>query len=329
MNRALACAALLALVPPAAQGATWTLNVTGPIDLGTVVAAPTGDTVFRVDAATGAVTPISGGGRRLGGGPARIRVDISCQPGRGVDTACQTTTIPIRIGIIGAVTGRARSFSGFNVFMDSALLSGPINGSNPLTFNLAPLGDNVVRSFYVGGDFPVAGDDSGLATGLGENLFYVYALDGVGATSAGDTDKGKVVVLRSLSIAATSPLGFGRIQVPTSGSATVTYDAGAGTRSVSGTAVAYATPAPTLAAFTIRGEGGQQVSINVPSTIALTGPATLSVTLNKTAPATTTLPGALGAQGTFGFLVGGSFTLTPTTATGAYSGVLTVTTDYN
>lgn len=330
MIRALALVAALSLAPAIASAATWTLNITGPIELGTVVAAPIGNTVFRVDPNSGAVTVQSGNGRRVNGGPARVRVDISCQPGRGVDTACQTTNIPIRIGVIATVSGRARAFSAFNVYLDSASLAGPITGSNPLMFTLAPLGDNVVKTFYVGADFPVAGDDSGLPTGLGENFFYVYALNGAGVTVAGDTDKGRVTVLRGLSIGPTSPLSFGRIQVPTSGTSTVTLDATTGARTVSGSAVAYSTPAPTRAAFTIAGEGGQQVSINVPSTITLNGPSgSLSVTTSKTAPATTALSGVLGAPGSYSFNVGGSFTLTPTTPTGAYSGVLTVSADYN
>lgn len=327
----LGCAiAVLSACPVGAEAATWTLNITGPIDIGSVVAAPSGATTFRVDSATGAVTVISGAGRRLSAGPARVRVDISCRPGRGVDNSCATTSIPIRIGVIGLTTGRARAFSAFNVTMETAVLAAPVTGSNPLTFTLAPLGANVVRTFYVGAELPVAGDESSLPTGLGENAFYVYALDGSGATSAGDTDKGKATVLRALSITSGTALNFGRIQLPGAGSSTITLDAGTGARTVSGAAIAYATPAPTRGAFTVAGEGGQQVSISVPAAITLNGPAaSLSVNLTSSTPASATLPGALGAAGSLPISIGGSFTLTPATPPGAYSGTVTVSADYN
>lgn len=329
--RRLGCVAVaLSAFPAVAGAATWTLNVTGPIDVGSVVAAPNGNTTFRVDSSTGAVTVVSGAGRRLSPGPARVRVDISCRPGRGVDNSCTTTSIPIRIGVIGLTTGRARALAAFNVTMESAVLATPVTGSNPLTFTLAPLGANVVRTFYVGAELPVAGDESGLPTGLGENAFYVYALDGSGATSAGDTDKGKATVLRALSINSGMSLNFGRIQLPASGSSTISLDASSGSRAVTGTAVAYATPAPTRATFTVAGEGGQQISISVPSSVTLNGPAgSITVTLTSSTPPATTLPGALGTSGSLPISIGGSFTLTATTPPGAYSGTVTVSADYN
>lgn len=329
MIRRLLLALAAALIPGAATAATWTVNITGPIDLGQVSAAPSGDTVFHVDSATGAVTVVSGAGRRLTGGGARVQVDVSCRPSRGVDNACTDNNVPMRIGVIGAVTGRARAFTAFNVTMGTAaLVSGP-TGTNPLQFTLAPVGNNTVKTFFVGADFPVAGDDSGLASGLSENAFYVYAVDGAGATLAGDADKGKVTVYRSLAVAKTADLNFGRIQIPSSGSSTVTLKANNGSRTVTGNAVAYATPAPTRGAFTISGEGGQQVSLTVPTTIQLTGPGVLAVTVEHDAQTTPRLSGNLGAGGTYGFNVGGSFTITPTTPTGAYSGILTVSVDYN
>lgn len=329
MTRALVLAALLAATATAAQAARWTLNVTGPMELGTVVAGQSGTTVFRVDAASGAVSVAGGTGRRMSGGPAQVRVEVSCRPDDAADEACRTTSVPIRIGVIGATKGRALPFTAFSVHLTSAELSGPITGSNPLTFTLAPLGDNVVKTFNVGGDFPVAGDESTQPTGPGENAFYVYALGTDGETAAGDVDKGFVTVLRSLSIGPTSPLSFGRIQLPTSGTSTVSLDALSGTRSVGGTAFAFPTPPPSLAAFTIGGEGGRQVSINVPSTLQLSGPGVLAVELRDTAPPTATLSGGLGSAGTYRVFVGGSFTLSPTTPPGTYSGVLTVTADYN
>lgn len=328
IRRALAALALCAL-PAAASAATWTVNITGPIELGSVAAAATGDTVFRVDATSGAVSVVSGTGRRLSGGSARVQVNVSCRPGRGADNACMNNNVPIRIGVIGAVTGRARAFSAFNVAMGTAsLVTGP-TGSNPLELTLAPVGNNSDKTFFVGADFPVAGDDSGLPGGPGVNAFYVYAVDPNGQTLAGDADQGKVTVYRALAIANTADLNFGRIQIPSSGSSTITLNASNGSRTVSGNAVGYATPAPTRGAFTISGEGGQQVSLSVPATLQMTGPGTLTVSITDTAPNTPRLSGDLGALGSYNFDIGGSFTITPSTPVGGYSGVLTVSVDYN
>lgn len=316
--------------PFAAAAATWTVNVTGPIELGSVGAAVTGDTVFRVDSSSGAVTVVSGAGRRLTSGSARVQVDVSCRPARGNDNACVNNNVMMRVGVIGTVTGRARAFTAFNVTMGTAsLVSGP-TGSNPLQFTLTPVGNNTVKTFFIGADFPVAGDDSGLTSGLGENGFYAYAVDAGGATLAGDADKGKVTVYRSLAVAKTADLNFGRIQLPTSGSSTITLNATNGNRSVSGNAFAYPTPAPTRGAFTISGEGGQQVSLSIPTTIQMaSGVNTLSVNVTNNAQTTPRLSGNLGAAGTYDFAVGGSFSITTTTPVGSYSGILTVSVDYN
>lgn len=329
MRRLLALVIAAWLAPVAAWAATWTVNVTGPIDLGSIAAASVGNTTFRVSSSTGAVTVVSGSGRRLTTGSARVQVDVSCRPGRGVDNACLTTNVPIRMGLIGALTGRARAFTAFNVTMGTAVLvSGP-TGTVPYDFVLAPVGNNSVKTFFVGADYPVAGDDSGLPSGAGDNGFYVYALDGVGQSLAGDADKGEIVVYRSLAVAATSNLSFGRIQIPSSGSSTISLNASNGNRTVSGNAVGYATPAPTRGSFTISGEGGQQVSLTIPTSIQLTGPGTLNVNVTDTAPATPRLSGNVGAAGAYNFNVGGSFQITPATPTGAYTGVLTVSVDYN
>ncbi|MBL8773192.1 MAG: DUF4402 domain-containing protein [Phenylobacterium sp.] len=317
--------------PAASVAANYTLNITGPMDIGTVAAAASGDTVFRIDAGSGAVSVASGAGRRISTASARAQVNVTCRPSRAADTDCTTRTVRIRIGTIGALTGRARAFSTFYVANGTASIVAPPSGVMPITLELAPLGNNSARNFFVGADFPVAGDESGLASGNGENAFYVYVVNATDQMIAGDTDKGRVRALRSVSVSSTSNLGFGRIQRPTTGTNTITLNATSGARTMTGggNAFAYPTPAPTRGAFTIAGEGGQQVSISVPSNLTLSGPADLGVVLTDTAPATRNLSGALGAAGTYSFTVGGSFTLNPTTPVGTYSGVLTVTVDYN
>ncbi len=326
----LAPAALFAaMVGAPAVAATYLVNVEGPLDLGSVATDAGGDTVFRINSSTGAVTVQSGGGRRISSASARTQVTITCRPGRGNDNSCQSDNVSIRIATIGGLTGRARALSNFTVTTGTATLVGAPSGANPLAFTIAPIGNNGAKTFFVGADFPVAGDSSGLPTGLGENAFFVTVLDSNGLTLSSDTDKGRVQAFRALTLSKTADLSFGRIQIPTSGSSTISLDSGTGVRAITGTAFGYPTPAPTRAAFNITGEGGQQVSLNVPATFNLTGPSTLAVTVNDTAPNAPSLSGNLGAAGAFGFTVGGSFTITSATSTGAYAGVLVVSLDYN
>ncbi|MBL8553325.1 MAG: DUF4402 domain-containing protein [Phenylobacterium sp.] len=330
--RRLVLIALLALAAPAAgRAATFTLNVTGAMDLGSVGAASSGDTVFRVDPVSGSVSVVSGGGRRISTASARVQVNITCKPSRSADTDCTTRNVRIQMGRIGSLTGRARAFSAFYAASGTATIVTPPTGAVPTIFELAPLGDNSQKNFFVGADFPVAGDDSGLASGNGENAFFVYVVDANGLMVVGDTDKGRIKAFRALAVSKTADLSFGRIQRPTSGASTVTLNANNGNRTITGNgnAVAFATPAPTRAAFTITGEGGQQISLSVPATISLTGPATLPVSITKSGATSPSLNSGLGNAGSFSFTVGGSFTLAPTTPVGSYSGTLTVTVDYN
>ncbi|PZQ64789.1 MAG: hypothetical protein DI570_03965 [Phenylobacterium zucineum] len=325
------CALLTALAPVPAVAATYTVKVQGPLNLGTVAAAPTGDTVFRIDPSGGGVTAVSGAGRRVSNGGANAQVTVSCQSDRQGETTCTDARVVIRIGTIGSLTGRARALTNFTVSMGTATLAVAPSGTNPLTFELAPPGENTPRTFNVGADFPIAGDDSNLASGAAQNSFYVYVLAADGQMQAGDSERGRATVLRAVAVARTADLSFGRIQRPTSGSNTVTLNANNGNRTLSGAgnAFLYPTPAPTRAAFTITGEGGQQVSITVPSAMTLSGPSTIPVTITSTAPATRSLGGSSGSQASYSFTVGGSFTLSPTTPIGDYAGVLSVNVDYN
>ncbi|MCW5761436.1 MAG: hypothetical protein KIS90_16820, partial [Phenylobacterium sp.] len=173
--RGLVLIVLLALVAPTpGHAASYTLNVTEAMDLGSVAAASSGDTVFRVDPVSGSVSVVSGGGRRLTAGNARVQVNITCKPSRTGDTDCTTRNVRIQMGRIGPLVGRARAFSAFYAASGTATIVTPPTAAVPTIFELAPLGDNSMKNFFVGADFPVAGDDSGLASGAGENAFFVY-----------------------------------------------------------------------------------------------------------------------------------------------------------
>ena len=300
MKRAtLSIAALLALPAAPAVAADYTLNINPGLDLQSVATAATGDTVFRINPATGAVTVQSGGGRRLSTSSARSQVNVTCKPTKAGDDLCNTANVRIQIGTIGALIGRARALTKFTVTLGTATLAVPPTGTNPISFELAPPGTAGGKTFFVGADFPVAGDDSGLPTGNGENSFYGHLVDATGVLLTGDTDKGKVKAFRALTVTKTADLSFGRIQIPPSGTSLVTLNASTGARTVTGGGFGYPTPAPTRAAFTVTGEGGQQFSLNIPASLDLTGPGTLAVSVTNTATASPSLSGGLGAAGTY------------------------------
>jgi hypothetical protein len=96
-------------------------------------------------------------------------------------------------------------------------------------------------------------------------------------------------------------------------------------------AMALNSPAPTLATYTVTGEGGQAISIDmdIESEVELTGPGTLSVTLNTNAGPAPVLDGSPGQEGSYDFRVGGTFPFSHDTPVGSYSGTFFVTVVYN
>lgn len=307
-----------------AQTYTVTIGTTG-LTLGNVVSAASGDTEFDIAPATGTVTKLTGNGARLTTGTARATVTVNC----GNQNACTSSNVNVRVGTNGSPTLRARALNEFAAAAGTATFTASPSGTNPISFQLGPIGKNASKTFYVGGDFPIAGDDSGLGTGAATSGFYVYVVKAPSTPTASisDTDTFRATVYRSLSMSKSSDLAFGRIVKPASGSGAVTVNATTGARTVAAAAgIGLSTPTPTRAVFTITGETGKVVAISIPTTVTMTGPssATLTVTTSDTAPATQTL-----SSGTYTFGVGGTFTLASTTAGGAYSGTFNVTTNYN
>jgi hypothetical protein len=152
------------------------------------------------------------------------------------------------------------------------------------------------------------------------------------ATSA--TASTSATIIRPLAITKTADLQFGTIVRPAS-AGTVSLSTGG---VISGVVQLNASTR-SAAAFNVTGEGGQ--TFNISETATLGGPETLTLTLVKaatggtisqtTSGGTGTLSGALGdtADGALTLSYGASFPITPTTATGAYTGSLVVTVNYN
>ena len=296
-------------------------------NLGNVVSAATGTTIFRVASATGAVTTVSGTGARLTTGTSRPLVTIAC-----TTNTCNNKTLAVRVGSFGSPTGRAGGLTNFTVTAGTATISA-VSGTNPLSFTMAAMPNGATRTFYVGADFPIAGNDSAAATGGATSGFYVYVSLSTATPTTGSTSGlARASVFRPIALSASTGLAFGKIVRPSTGTGTVTVDNATGARTVTGTgALGLSSPTPTRASYTVSGEGGQVFTLSFPTSFQMTGPGTpLTVTLNPTTPSgSKTLSSALGSAGTLGFQMGGSFPISSTTTTGAYSGSYTVSVAYN
>jgi hypothetical protein len=317
---------LWVLTAGSAAAQTYTTSVTTAPDLGKVVSASTGDTVFTIDESTGVVTRASGAGVRLTTGTTRAAISVRC----GNQGTCNNTLVAVKIGAIGTPTKRARALTNFTVAMGTAtLLTGP-SGSSPITFYLAAIPKNTARTFYVAFDFPIAGDNSGLASGAATSGFYVYVSKVSSLPTTGVTATAAANVFRPIAISNPTSLVFGTVVRPRTGSGSVVINASTAARTVSGGVAALSTPAPSRASFTVTGEGGQAFSVSMPSTLIMTTTgASLTVALTTSAGPSQVLSSAVGSAGTYSFGVGGSLPVTSTTRTGSFKGSFAVTVNYN
>jgi hypothetical protein len=295
-----------------------------PADFGKVMSGANGVTTFRMSP-SGTVTVLSGDGARMSPGTVRFRVSLYCN-----SSACDQRNTSIAIGSAGAPTGRLGLLDNFTLAMDSATLaSGPL-GTNPIIFNLGPIGRGRTATFYVGADVPVYGDDSGRASGPASSPIYLAATNWKGGSLAVAAATLTAQVFRRLSVSQTTPLSFGTIVRPVSGAGTMVLDASSGSYSVTGGA-ALPSPAPGRGAFLVTGEGGQMVSISVAPSFVMTNGSggTLTVTTSNSAGGSQTLSNAPGSVGSYNFYVGGALDFSSATATGVYSGTYTVNVAYN
>lgn len=318
---------LWALIAGSAAAQTYTTSITTAPDLGKVVSAASGDTVFTIDESTGAVTRASGSGVRLATGTTRAAISVRC----GNQGSCNNSTVAVKIGAIGTPTRRARALTRFTVAMGTATLRSGPSGSNPITFTLNAIPRNTTRTFYVGFDFPIAGDNSGLASGAATSGYYVYVSKSSSQPTSGTTGTAAATIYRPIAISNPTDLVFGTIVRPRTGSGSVVINASTGARTVSGGVVGLSAPPPSRALFTVTGEGGQAFSVSMPTILLMlgTGAGILPVVLSTTAGSTQVLSSAVGSAGTYSFGIGGTLPVSSTTRTGSYSGSFTVTVDYN
>ena len=315
--QSLACAARAAAV--------YTVQITQNADLGVITSAATGDTVFRVDPTTGAVTTISGTATRASGGTTRAMVTVSCAASAPGDC---TKTVNIRLGSAGSPTGRARNLTRITFIMGTAQLSGGPGPPGSGSFTLAAIGPNASRTFFVGADMGIAADDSGLPTGPAEADIFAFAAESPATPTAGAIGRFQATIIRSIAIAKVSDLVFGRVVKPMAGNGSVAIDANSGARTFSA-AQGLDTPTPMRASFNVTGEGGQIFSVTVPATFDMNGPQTMTVTTTRSVGGTAMLNSTLGSAGSFIIGVGGSAPINSSTLNGDYSGSFIVTVAYN
>lgn len=340
----LAGVALLAGVSGAGavRADTYSVSINSNMDLGQVIAGASGPTTFRIDPQSGQLNIVGGAGRRLSNALVRVTVAVNCrddkdkpdggdgdQGGGNNKIKCGKDKVRVVIAPAGAPTARALALTRFTVSMSSASLAGGVSVGPSTSFLLNPIGENQTKSFYLGADFPVAGDDAGLPSGTGSSPYVVYLTDESGGPLGQAAGVGLVTAYRSLAITKTADLRFGVVARPRSGSGTVTINPVSGARTVSGGVAEMPGEPFGPARFMITGEGGQAFSVSVPGNIQLSGPTNLNVQPTTNLPASPVLPGAVGAPGAFELRVGGSFPVANGSLIGVYSGNWTVTVDYN
>ncbi|MFC3711866.1 DUF4402 domain-containing protein [Sphingoaurantiacus capsulatus] len=316
--------------PAAAQ--TIAIQSITALALGNVAAATSGLTTFTINPSTGAVTKTGGGARITTTTPVRFTVTVRCT---GTVAQCDGATVNVRVGNTGTSTLRADPMVNFTVASGTAtLVSAPAAGS-PISFQLQPIGRNVNKTFFVGGDLPVEGDESAAASGAATSQINVRVSVAPAPPATPGTDSNATMtVYRSLKITKVSDLNFGSILKPTATGGNILVNATTGARTKSaGDAVLIGTAA-SRAQFTVDGEGGRVIGISVspanPVTLTRVGGSqTLALTWTRSPTGNLTLSGAAGAAGTGTFGIGGSIPLTTTTTTGQYNGTINITFNYN
>jgi hypothetical protein len=307
----------------AALAQTYVVSISGSTpNLGTVVSSANApDTVWRIDPSSQAVTQQAGGSAvRLSSNLTRATVTVSCVGG-----GCNNGTVNVHVGTLGSTTNRARKLTNMTVAMGSASLQSSVTGSDPLAFTIDKIGSSP-KTFYVGADFGIAPDSSGLGTGTSTSGFYVSVAKSPAWDAASGSGTATAVVYRPIAISQPQALNFGTIVKPRTGTGSISVSKVDGAATISGGVLLSSTK---QAKFSITGEGGRQITLQVPSSFNLTGPSTIAVTLDSDYVSPTTLDSSLGNAGSYSFNVGGSFTYGASTPTGSYSGSYSITASYN
>ena len=265
---------------------------------------------------------------RASAGGVRGAVEVSCS---GSSNTCSGAVSRVRIGSIGSPTGKASALSNFTVAIGSGGSISDVTGTDPVDFTLTHNNKSKGPIVNFGADVSIAGNDGAGSVGLATSGYYVYVAPSPTVPTTGVSGALTAVVSRPISLTGTPTLNFGTIIKPKAGNGSVSLNPANNIRTVSGNgAGGLNTPTPARASYTVTGEGGQAISVSVPPSFVMTGSsgATIEVTL-ITSGLPTSLSAAPGSEGSASFYVGGTFGISAGMETGDYSGVYSVTAQYN
>lgn len=310
----------------AAHAQNYTVDSISDGAFGDIVSAATGSSTFRAAGSSGTVTRQSGSAVRLSTNSVYSVITIGCTG----SNQCNSANVYVTLELAGSPSGRLGAIPSINLSNGTATITSAYSAGSYIVINLNPVPRNSSRTFLLGYDVPVLGNDSTQATGNAVTSFLITAsrLSGAGSDSLVGNVTAKVI--RPIDIAKTADLQFGSVTRPSTGTGSLTLTP-AGEASVTGTNVLrFPSPAATAAAFTISGEGGQAVTVSVPSTVTLSGTAgSVVATTSATGSGAQVLSGSTGSAGSVQVKVGGTIPLSGTSAIGTFTGTLAVTVQYN
>lgn len=317
---------IAAVLAHTAQAQTYSVDSISDGVLGDVVSAASGSSTFRAASASGAVTLQSGSAVRISSNSVYSVITISCTG----TNLCNSANVYVTLALAGNPSGRLSSIPSVNLTNGTATVTSAYSAGSYIVINLNPIPRSTSRTFLLGYDIPVLGNDSSQPTGNAATSFLITASRPTGGGSDSLVGNITAKVIRPIDIAKTADLQFGKVTRPTSGTGSLTLSP-AGVASVTGTGVIrFPSPAPTAAAFTVTGEGGQAVTVSLPSSVTMSGTAgSIVATTTATGSGSQVLSGTTGSAGTLQVKVGGTIPLSGTTGIGTFSGTLLVTVQYN
>lgn len=324
--------AISAACPVLAQ--TLTATAPGVVSLGTVNAAISGDTVFRVST-SGGIARQSGTGTQSGGSVLNSFTLLCNGSGNG-SSSCSHSSKTVKVRITPTTTtGRAGALSGFQLSGGNGISSGPTVSGNSTTFVLNNLTHNTTHTFNIGFDVPISGGFG--ASGTAEANYQIeFGFTTTYNSAPAAASKAAAITRNPTQIVKDTDLRFGAIQRFGYATGTITLDPASGTVTSSNNAglrVATGSGNPAgRAQYTVTGEGGQLINVTVPPTFTMSGPGgNLTVNVTKDfSGSSVTIGSPAGSFGTKAVGVGGNFTVgSGALLAGTYSGTFNIDFSWN